>query len=180
MWVVLGGGLAGYLLVRWAAFPVSNGEGALVGLLSGVFGAVISSILDALRWLVMGDEYFKRMWEEAMSGRQQDMPPGFDQFMDQMSEIFANPEMLLMLGLITSLVLFSIFALIGGLLAVAIFGPRKFPPSGPPPIGYPPGQQTPGVYIPPPVMPQPPQGPPSSPPEFKPGPGQGQTYSGPQ
>jgi hypothetical protein len=187
MWVVLGGGLAGYLLVRWSAFPVSAGEGALVGMLSGAFGAVISSILNALQQMVLGQDYYKT-WQDAMYEQRGEMPPGFEEAMEHAMEIMTNPAIYLTMTLIVSLVLFSIFAMVGGLLAVSIWGPRKFPPYGHPPGTYPPGYPAPGyggpgVYIPPPVMPQPGSTPPVAPPESKrfPGsdPGQGQGSSGP-
>ncbi len=187
MWVVLGGGLAGYLLVRWSSFPVSAGEGALVGMLSGVFGAVISSILYALQQMVLGQDYYK-IWQDAMYQQRGEMPPGFEEAMGRMMEIMTNPALHLIMVLIFSLVLFSIFAMVGGLLAVSIWGPRKFPPYTHPPGTYPPGYPAsgpggPGVYIPPPVMPQPPSGPPVAPPESSEfpgsGTGQGQGSSGP-
>lgn len=175
MWVILGGGLAAYLLVRWASIPVSSGEGALVGMMSGAFGAVIITIMEALQFAAMGPEKFRMQIEEAMSGGPGEVPPGFEEFMEQFMDMMYNPALMLFIILIFSVVIFSVFGTIGGILSVAIFGPRKFPPYGWPQGGYPPAQGGPGVYIPPPVVPQPPPPPGGAQgtPRF-PGPGPGQ------
>src|SRR5688572_30580798 len=46
LWVVTGGVVAAYLLQQNQPAPLAPGDGALVGLLAGVFGAIISVLLS--------------------------------------------------------------------------------------------------------------------------------------
>ena len=44
-WVLFGGGLAAYLMQQQRPMPISPGDGALVGLLAGVIGAVVWTVV---------------------------------------------------------------------------------------------------------------------------------------
>ena len=148
MWVILGGLLSGYLLCRWAHFPVSEGEGALVGLVSGAIGAMVDSVLTSLRFLVMGTEDLREGLERAMEElhhrREFPLPPGAEQILQRLQDIFTNPILIVGLQLAVSLMIFCIMAPAGAFLAVTIWGKRSRPM--PPSAG-------PGVLIPPPMAP---------------------------
>jgi len=148
MWVILGGLLSGYLLCRWARFPVSEGEGALVGLISGAIGALIDSVFAALQWLFMGTEQITAAFEEIKKHQQFSLPPGSEELMQRVVEIFSNPMLMVGIQLVASLLIFCTLAPAGAFLAVTIWGKRRWPM---PPTAYPPSG--PGVYIPPPMGP---------------------------
>ena len=169
MWVILGGFLAGYLLCRWAAYPVSEGEGALVGLLSGAIGAVVCDLLFALDWAVRGTARFQEAMEEIRRRQDFPLPPGSEQVIEKVKELVTNPVVLGTLILILLLMTFCTLAPAGGFLAVTIWGrrprplspglgpmvniaPPMAPPSGPggPPIQPPPapGHDDQGFFFP--------------------------------
>ena len=46
LWVVSGGAIAAYLFQQERAAPITPGDGALVGLLAGIAGAVVRSLVS--------------------------------------------------------------------------------------------------------------------------------------
>ena len=170
MWVILGGLLSGYLLCRWAGHPVTEGEGALVGLLSGAIGAVIQAILAALRYLVMGTDQIRQAMDQVTRNLPFPMPPGGQELLQQLQDFLTNPMIVVGFQLVFSLIIGCIFAPAGAFLAVTIWGkqPRQRPPGTYPSPG-------PSVHIPPPMAP--PTGP-GRPPGPPPAPTTGKDESG--
>ena len=127
LWVVCGGALAAYLLQQNQASPIEAGDGAIVGVLSGLVGAVVASALAIPLQLLMGPmgaDFLRSLAESAS-----DVPPEVQNILDQMATTgFGVAAMVI--GLIVNLVLFSVFGLLGGLLGHAIFR-RQQPPATP-------------------------------------------------
>lgn len=127
LWVVSGGVLAAYLLQQDQPTPIEAGDGALVGLFAGLIGAVLSSVLAVPVQMIMGPmsaDMFRQLAEQASEA-----PPEFRSLLDQ----FATGSIGIAAFLITlvfSLLIFSLFGLLGGLLGQALF--RKPMPPPPP------------------------------------------------
>jgi hypothetical protein len=156
LWVVLGGALATYLYIKKSPTPVNMGEGALLGLLAGVFGMIVKLIVGIPVSIMMGYpvEHFlinlmNRMNPEQAERYQRGIEdlmarPFFEQFF---ASVFS-------LGTVLVFIITLVFALVGGLIAVPLFEKRKadvaVPPPPPPPYyGGTPG----GAYPPPPPPP---------------------------
>ena len=107
VWAILGGMLACFLYIRSSAVPVSTGDGAVVGILSGVFGSLIYLIIGLPIALIFGvaqmEEGFRR------SG----------------VEIPLTGIGLVLLSVFMVVVLLLIFSTVGGLIGVPIFEKRK-------------------------------------------------------
>jgi len=123
LWMILGGGLAGWMLCRSAKNPVRPGEGALIGLFSGLFGGMIFSLGQALHSFAYPDQ-FRAQFEEQFHSRGYNMPPELEQFMNQMISFLAHPGLMLGTLLFFSLIIFGIIAMLGAMIAVSIFEPR--------------------------------------------------------
>ena len=54
LWAILGGLLASYLYVKNSPTPVTVGEGAIVGALAGVVGAIIAFVIGIPISLLLG------------------------------------------------------------------------------------------------------------------------------
>src|SRR4051812_18762387 len=54
LWVVSGGIVAAYVLQQNQAIPITPGDGALVGLLAGLFGALVQAVLAVPITLLVG------------------------------------------------------------------------------------------------------------------------------
>src|SRR5689334_11896150 len=58
LWVICGGALAALLMQQNTPRPVTNGEGAIVGLLAGLFGVVVWLVLTLAVQLVFSRSMF--------------------------------------------------------------------------------------------------------------------------
>ena len=121
LWVVGGGVVAAYLLQQTQDAPITPADGALVGLLAGLGGAVVHLILSVPINLVIGpiEREMMRRLVENMAGAE-----GFRNYADQ-ADLIAGPVRAV-IGFIFMLFLGAIFSTIGGLLGAMMF--RKAAP----------------------------------------------------
>ena len=128
LWVVSGGAVAAYLLQQNQTTPISPGDGALVGLFAGLIGSGVGFIISIPLSLMMAP--MQRAMMQRFLENAGDMPPAFRQLMEN----FTAPTAAGFLGQLAvrtvifgfTLVIWSIFATLGGLLGAAIF--KKSPP----------------------------------------------------
>jgi len=113
--VMAGGVLAVYLFRKDVdpTRPVSMADGAALGLLAGVFGAIIGGVLDAI-FSTASLSFLYRIAEYSNNPEFQDM---LNQFGPQVLT-----QGLFILSFLTKLIVSCIFGLIGGLLGVSFFG----------------------------------------------------------
>jgi hypothetical protein len=163
-WVVFGGALAAYLMQQNHPAPVTVGDGAIVGLLAGVVGAIAGSLLSIPIAMMVGPfqvEMFDRMMENA-----RDMPPEVRAIFEQMRSGMSGGAAMglaFVVALMFSLFFYSIFGLLGGLIGATMFR-KNMPPSSPPP-GSPSGFAPPtftSPTVPPTIPPTPPPPPPTA------------------
>jgi len=115
IWGIGGGGLAGFLYIKSSPTPVRPGEGAVIGALAGLVGALIYLVIGVpIAYFISGaamEETFAR------SGIQ--LP-------------FTGPLLFIVSGLLGGVFLI-VLSVIGGLLAVPLFEKRKDEVPPPPP-----------------------------------------------
>ncbi|HEY6212501.1 MAG TPA: hypothetical protein VIW45_09460 [Vicinamibacterales bacterium] len=121
LWVLSGGVLAAYLLQQDHDAPITLGDGALVGLLAGLFGALVMLVVSIPVTLLM--EPFQRQFIAGILERFENIPPELrDRLMSggfTALRIFGQ--------FVISLVAGAIFATLGGVIGAAIFQ-KKMPP----------------------------------------------------
>jgi len=126
MWIVLGGLMAGYFYSK--ALPpgveFSSGDGALVGLLAGVFGALFSTFitygLHNMGW--QNIDLFEQILEN-----NPEIPPEVENlFREWQNEGEFNAVMALFM-LLSSLFVDALFGMVGGLLSTKLFKNKKPP-----------------------------------------------------
>ena len=154
--LVIGGGiLSSYLYMK--DYPpeqprVQYGDGALLGLLAGLLGAVVSTIIAIPFQLLVGGASNAGMLEALRS--QPDIPA---EIIDMIEPFFQGGINMLaiLFGLLVGSVLYSIFGMLGGVIGVALFGPKggNAPQAAPAP--YAPAPPTRPIQPPPPA-PRPP------------------------
>ncbi|MEW5983904.1 MAG: hypothetical protein AB1806_16245 [Acidobacteriota bacterium] len=124
LWVVSGGVVAAYLLQANTAEPVALGDGALAGLLAGLFGAVVYAVVSVPVTLVTGP--FQQRLFRGLTERLQDVPDSVRQALDGIGTSEAS-----VFGMVTAFVFMliagAVFASLGGLLGAVFF--RKNPES---------------------------------------------------
>ena len=134
LWVVSGGVVAAYLLQQNHPLPITPGDGAVVGLLAGLIGAVIAFVLSIPIDLLM--EPVQRAMVQRTLEMAGTMPPAMRQLLEQYAQPpteigVASRVVFRMVGLFVLLAVGSIFSTIGGLLGAAIFK-KSAPPVQPP------------------------------------------------
>ena len=128
LWVVSGGLVAAYLLQQNQPTPITPADGALVGLLAGLAGAVVQVVVSIPITLLVGP------MERAMVQRILDMagamPPDVRDTFERYGRD-ATAGGLFILGRILAFVLWlfigAIFSTLGGLIGAAVFK-KNLPP----------------------------------------------------
>jgi len=153
-WIIGGGLLASYLYVKDSAFPVTLGRGVAVGLTAGVIGTIVSALFSIPLHLLM-----KRagigIVEQLRQALDQlpNVPPETREMLRSLSARGNMDVFLYAFGLLFMLVIYCLFAMLGGAIGVALFEKRK--PGGAPAYEPP--------YQPPTTPPPPPSPPPEAP-----------------
>ncbi len=142
LWVVSGGYLAAYLLQQDHPSPIATADGAVVGLLAGVFGAGLSMVISLPIGLLMRP--FQARLMNNFLANSGDMPPGMREMVEGMMTGGGSILISMAFQFTVMLVVGVIFAPIGGILG-AVFSrrppvlavppdsfPPEMPPSGPP------------------------------------------------
>ncbi len=150
-WVIGGGMVAAYLLQQNQSAPIQSGDGAIVGLLAGLFGAVVHLVLNIPISLFFGPMQADMM-QKIMSSAG-DVPPEMKPMLDQMQSNAGFTLIGALFGFVFRVVAGVIFGALGGLLG-ALFFKKDGPPPPAPPIPQNPFGGTP--FNPPPMPPSPP------------------------
>lgn len=121
LWVMLGGVIAVYIYSK-QLYAMTGGTAALLGMQSGMVSAVVSTIISIPFQLIMTRVAggFQREMIEKMMEQNPDFPPQFRDFMLRMF----SPEFavgLIIFGFIISLVVFSLFGALGGIIGRSLF-----------------------------------------------------------
>ena len=123
-WVLLGGGIAVMMLAKQRPSEIAYGDGAFAGVLSGLFGAVVGTIVQMS---------FRAMAARLFESQQQQ----FEQLLNQLGAEGPLRDFILRAAsgeisaatltftFFTNLLAYSLFAMIGGILTVAILEKRK-------------------------------------------------------
>jgi hypothetical protein len=139
LWVIGGGIVAAYLTQNASPTAITVGDGALAGLMAGVFGAIVNSVLSIPLHLVVGPlqaRVAQRVLENA-----RDMPDSLRGLLEPGQMGGAGFVVSVILAFLFFLVICVIFSTIGGMVGAAIFNRNKpavvsseppFPPPPPP------------------------------------------------
>jgi hypothetical protein len=132
-WVIGGGALAAYLYVKDSPYPVSMGNGILIGLFAGVIATVVSSLfLIPLNFLLSyGGLGFAEQFRE-LAEQMPNMPPETREAIRKFSGRSDMSAILFLLHMVFTLAINCLFAMLGGVIGVAIFEKRK--PGDPPDV----------------------------------------------
>lgn len=124
MWVVGGGGIAGFLLAKQRPGGISYGDGAFVGVLSGLFGAIVATIIS-IPVRIISAQVFDSQQQAIEEWLQQ---AGIEGSLHDLLLRLASPEISAVTVIFTfllNLIVFALFAMVGGILVLAILKRRK-------------------------------------------------------
>lgn len=118
IWAIGGGGLAGFLYIKDSPLPVRPGDGAIIGALAGVIGAVIYFVVG----VPIAYFFSAAAMEEAFTRSGIQLP-------------VSGLALFILSGVMGGLILL-VLSVIGGLLAVPLFEKRKDSTPPPPPQDF--------------------------------------------
>lgn len=129
LWVVGGGLLAAYLLQQGQPTAIDIGDGAMVGLLAGIFGAAISTVLSIPITLMVGP--IQAQLAERLLQNLPNVPDEMQSAIDNMRGGGLG-AVGAVIGFFFMLFLGMIFSTIGGLLGAVLFrrGKPRIVPAG--------------------------------------------------
>jgi hypothetical protein len=130
--VIACGLVAAYLQSQQCAkvgAPFAVGDGALVGLIAGLFYGVANGIVGAIMQIAFGVGNMEDVIEQIESSGV-DMDPAA---MEQMTSFMEStgPVVMALIGIFIAIVLGAIFSTLGGLIGGALFKKEGPPPSAP-------------------------------------------------
>lgn len=125
MWVLLGGGVAAVLLTKQRPINlITYGDGAFVGVMSGLFGAVVGTIVQ-MSFRAIASQFFEsqqQQLEEVLNKMGAEGPVRDWVLRAASGEISVGT---IAFTFLSNLLVFALFAMIGGILAVAILNKRQ-------------------------------------------------------
>lgn len=146
LWIVGGGALAAHLMQHDHPTPVTAGDGAVVGLLAGLFGALVWLVVSVpFQWLL--GPLQAQLMERALEGARE-LPPDARSWFDGMMPS-AGPGLTTAVGFLVMLLTGAPFGALGGVLGAVLFRRPDVPPPPPLPPTEPSGPHAPQ---PPPVL----------------------------
>jgi hypothetical protein len=119
LWVVIGGALAVWVSQSNHPYPVTAADGALVGLLAGLFGGIVAIPLN-----MVFEPLQRQLMLRMIDSMQVDLPPQFRQMMENAG----GSRIAIVFNGLLMMVVYAIFAMLGGLLGVALFKKKDVPP----------------------------------------------------
>jgi len=133
LWAILGGFLASYLYVKRSATPLRMGDGAIIGLMAGIIGAVVYVVLGIP--LSIATQGFIN---EIVLGIAEGINPAQ---VDLVRRAIAEQTTLgaILWGLFWAFLLI-VFSTVGGLIGMAVFEKRKGTQAPPAPTQFTGGQ----------------------------------------
>lgn len=135
--VMAGGFLAAYLQsnqCRHLGVAFRAGDGATVGVVAGLFYAIVNTIVQGLVSIVMGRQELEDILDQIDSGG---APPEVLDTAERVIDVMSGPAGVVILFFVV-LVLALIFSTIGGLIGGAVFKVEAPPAAPPTPTGPPP------------------------------------------
>jgi hypothetical protein len=124
LWIIGGAMLAAYLLAKDSPVVLTAGDGAIVGVFTGIVAVVVQAIISFL-FRPVNREFFRRMMER-FAEYAEEMPPGFESFFEDGSTQTSVP--LFLIGILVSAIVFAALGALGGIIGISLFG-KKFLPS---------------------------------------------------
>jgi hypothetical protein len=130
--IILGGVLAVYLYqkdMETGMPPLEASDGVTLGVLAGVVGAFVAVIFDLLVFAIIGPvsmEFVQRILESVIEKMEESgsiSPAMADEFMEQIEQSFEESKTFagILTNLFFTLIIYPIFALLGGLIGYAIW-----------------------------------------------------------
>ncbi|NIO47886.1 MAG: hypothetical protein GTN73_00380 [Candidatus Aminicenantes bacterium] len=123
LWIIGGGMLAAYLLAKNSPVVLSAGDGAIVGVFTGIVAAVVRALVN-IPFRSFNIEFLRQI-AEGIAEYGGEMPPGFESFLEGGAAQVSVPAFFA--GLLVSAIFLSALGALGGIIGVSLFGKKVSP-----------------------------------------------------
>jgi len=120
LWIIGGGMLSAYLLIKDSPMPLSAGDGAIVGIFTGIIAAVMEFIIS-IPFKAVTDKFMRNMIDR-FSEYYEEMPRGLESWFQEGA--LETSFLWAIIGLIISVVIFSALGALGGIIGISLFGKK--------------------------------------------------------
>ncbi len=117
IWIIGGAILSAYLLSKDSSVALSAGDGAIVGVFTGIIAAVVDFIVS-IPFSAMSSEFTRNIMEK-LADYAEEMPSGWENLLEKGGVERSIP--MLMLGFVISVIIFSVLGALGGIIGISIF-----------------------------------------------------------
>lgn len=121
IWIIGGAMLASYLLSKDSPVDLSAGDGAIVGVLTGIVAAVARLFVSLLPLHAYYREFLQRLTER-LAEYTEEMPPGWETLLEREG---GESVFVFMSGLMVSAIFFAALGALGGIIGISYFGKKK-------------------------------------------------------
>ena len=121
LWIIGGALLASYLLIKDSPVALTAGDGAIVGIFTGIIAAIVDAFIS-IPFHAINSRFVQRAME-AMSEYFEEPPPGWDTMFE--GGVFEPSAGMFMIGLLVSVIIFAVLGALGGIIGISLFKKRK-------------------------------------------------------
>lgn len=121
LWIIGGAILASYLLAKDSPVVLSAGDGAIVGIFTGIVAAIVD-VLISIPFYALNSAFLRKLMG-GIAQYTEEMPSGWDSWLKKGA--YEPSTFMFMLGLLISVVIFSILGALGGIIGMSIFGKKN-------------------------------------------------------
>ncbi len=123
LWIISGALLSSYLLAKDSKVNLGAGDGAIVGIFSGIVAAVVHAFVNIPFQAI--NIRFARRFFEVLGQYAENVPSNLNSWLEQRPGGLTPP--LFFMGLLFSSVIFAAFGALGGVIGISLFGRKKTP-----------------------------------------------------
>lgn len=121
LWAIGGGILAAHLLSKDSPIALTTGDGAIVGIFSGIVATIVDFFVS-IPLAPMANEFFRNLMEK-LAEYADEMPPDLETWLEGGGPLESSFPMV-MLGFVLSVFVFSTLGALGGIIGISIFKKR--------------------------------------------------------
>ena len=121
LWIIGGGMLAAYFLTKESSSVMRAGDGAIVGIFTGIIAAITSFLVS----IPLGpwEQKITQQIMEWLSTYYNEMPQGWESFFKEGA--FETSMAWTMIGFVISAVIFSALGSLGGIIGISLFAKKN-------------------------------------------------------
>ncbi|MDH4218620.1 MAG: hypothetical protein OEY18_06480 [Candidatus Aminicenantes bacterium] len=117
LWIIGGAMLAAYLLTKDSPVALSAGDGAIVGIFTGIVAAFVEVIIS-IPFKAVTDKFMRNMIDR-FSEYYDEIPQGLDSWFE--GGAFDASFVWIIIGLVISAVIFAALGALGGIIGISLF-----------------------------------------------------------